>query len=94
MPQNPPIFGPRGPANPGEIITNATAPVIKMDITLDNRYTPPKLSWNVSQAIPGKIAIACLLTMASQFNQMEMQAEMEMQKGAKPPDLPPAPPVS
>lgn len=98
MPQKPPIFGPRGPANPSQLIVHANAPIVKIEIILDNRYEPPAITMNIPQNMPASIAMSCLLHAMQSIVAMQIQFEMANNKGQPPapdvpPDLPPAPVV-
>lgn len=86
-----PYFAPQGPASPGELIVDMNAPVVEIKIILDNRYSPPKLSWTASHNIPAPVALECVLNVAQTLNRVIMQGVMQAQQPEKPPDLPPAP---
>ena len=79
----------------GKLITNANAPVVKLTITIDNRYNPAEIQMQSSHPMPASVTVAHLLACAMNVQGMIIAAEAQAAAGnppVKPPDLPPVPP--
>lgn len=74
-----------------QLIVNAKAPVVDINIKVDFRYSPENIQMNASQNVPGIVVCRILLTCAVNLLGMMMQAEAQRSAPISVPDLPPAP---
>ena len=58
-----------------ELIVNANAPVVDINVKVDFRYNPEKIQMNASQNVPGIVVCRVFLTCAMNLLGMMMEAE-------------------
>lgn len=82
---------PKTGLNSNRLIVHPNAPIVEIKIIIDNRYEPAEIAIVNTHTMPGSVVQGLFLDAAVNINRMWQQAEVGL--AAKPPDLPPAPPL-